>query len=95
MTKPFPFTRATTLGLVGVAVALFVCLEVRTSAQRVRRQAEAAPSSSTTGAPAPVSSHRHVLERYCVTCHNARLKTGGLQLDGIDVANPAAEADVW
>ena len=38
----------------------------------------------------PVStaaSQRAVLNRYCVTCHNQRLKTGGLALDNVDVAN--------
>jgi cytochrome c553 len=32
---------------------------------------------------------------YCVTCHNDRLKTGGLALDRPDLANVAAHADVW
>ncbi len=29
--------------------------------------------------------HRAMLTTYCVTCHNARLKTGGLALDGLDL----------
>jgi hypothetical protein len=36
-----------------------------------------------------------LLDRYCVTCHNSRLKTGGLALDGVDVDHPAASAAVW
>jgi hypothetical protein len=32
---------------------------------------------------------------YCVTCHNARLKTGGLALDGLDLAAPANDAQIW
>ena len=32
---------------------------------------------------------------YCVTCHNARLRTGGLALEQLDVQNPAANAAVW
>ena len=32
---------------------------------------------------------------YCVTCHNARLKTGGLALDGLDLARLPEHADVW
>jgi len=32
---------------------------------------------------------------YCATCHNARLKTGGLALDGLDTAKLADNAEVW
>ena len=32
---------------------------------------------------------------YCVTCHNARAKTGGLTLDDPALGNVAAHADVW
>ena len=30
---------------------------------------------------------RALLDRYCVTCHNQRLKTAGLTLDTADLAN--------
>ena len=36
-----------------------------------------------------------VLQRYCMTCHNARLRTAGLSLDGLDVSHPAAHPEVW
>ena len=36
-----------------------------------------------------------VLDKYCVTCHSERLHTAGVVLEGIDVANPAANAEVW
>src|SRR5690349_3368816 len=32
---------------------------------------------------------------YCATCHNARLKTGGLTLDGLDTAKLYEHAEVW
>jgi hypothetical protein len=41
------------------------------------------------------SAIQGVLDKYCVTCHSQRLRTAGLALEGIDVANPAAQADVW
>ena len=47
-----------------------------------------------TDAVAPVSSPRLVLDRYCVTCHNDRLKTAGLTLDQIGVA-PGERAEQW
>ncbi|PYR38093.1 MAG: hypothetical protein DMF90_04525 [Acidobacteria bacterium] len=37
---------------------------------------------------------RALLDRYCVTCHNARLKTGGLTLDDVDLTQPASRAGV-
>jgi hypothetical protein len=39
--------------------------------------------------------HRELLTTYCVTCHNARLKTGGLALDGLDLAAAPNDAQIW
>jgi mono/diheme cytochrome c family protein len=36
-----------------------------------------------------------LLKQYCVTCHNARLKTGGLELDGLDLSKLPDHAEVW
>jgi cytochrome c551/c552 len=44
---------------------------------------------SPSAAPAPQTSDQDALNKYCVSCHNARLKTGGLSLDDL---NPAAVA---
>ena len=38
---------------------------------------------------------RAVLDKYCVTCHNQRMKTGGLALDVLDLAQLSEHADVW
>jgi mono/diheme cytochrome c family protein len=43
----------------------------------------------------PASPQRALLNRYCVTCHNQRLRTGGLALDTIAVDNVAAGAPTW
>lgn len=48
-------------------------------------QAASAPS-------APIS--RALLDQYCVTCHNERLKSGGLVLASIDLGNVAAHSEV-
>src|SRR5215831_5537540 len=48
--------------------------------------------------PAPAAAHPEysaVVTKYCVTCHNQRLKTAGLALDTLDISNPAAGADAW
>ena len=39
--------------------------------------------------------HRALVNTYCVTCHNARLKTGGLALDGLNLQTPADDAQIW
>ena len=36
-----------------------------------------------------------VLNQYCVTCHNTKLKTGGLELDKLDLQNVGANAETW
>ena len=36
-----------------------------------------------------------VLDKYCVTCHNARAKIGGLVLEDIDIDRPETRTDVW
>ena len=45
--------------------------------------------------PATVSEQQTVLNRYCVTCHNQRLKTAGLELDTPDLARVGEHAAVW
>ena len=46
-------------------------------------------------AQSPAVSHQTAIQQYCVTCHNQRLKTGGLSLDTLDIANVQANAETW
>ena len=49
-------------------------------------------------APPPqtgASGERALLDQYCVTCHNQKLRTAGLSLDKIDVDHPASAAETW
>ena len=41
------------------------------------------------------SPHRAVLDRYCVACHNERLRTAGLALDEADLAHVATDSPIW
>jgi mono/diheme cytochrome c family protein len=71
--------------LVALALAGSVRLQaddVRLKPQDVRLKPDATSSQST-------------VQKYCVTCHNDRLKTGGLSLAAIDLATPSAHADTW
>jgi len=45
--------------------------------------------------PAPPADIQKIVSTYCITCHNDRLKTGGLALDRPELSNVAAHADVW
>jgi mono/diheme cytochrome c family protein len=44
------------------------------------------------GDPAP---HRALIDRYCVTCHSDRVKTGGLTLEKRDLSRVPEDAEVW
>src|SRR2546421_794821 len=49
------------------------------------------------GAPpaSAAANPRTFLDAHCVACHNQKLRTAGLALDSLDVANPEANAGVW
>ena len=39
--------------------------------------------------------HRAVVDKYCVTCHNEKVKTAGLMLDQADLEKIPQNAEVW
>ena len=43
----------------------------------------------------PPSTAEAVVTKYCIGCHNERLRTGGLALDRLDSSNPGEHAQVW
>jgi mono/diheme cytochrome c family protein len=70
------------------AIALPAILETRALGQPPAGRAVAA------------DPHRALVTTYCVTCHNARLKTGGLVLEGalldrLEQQAPSDDAQVW
>jgi mono/diheme cytochrome c family protein len=67
--------------------AALVCSNSGASAQQ--------PVRSTTTTVPGTATHQATLQQYCVTCHNARLKTGGLAIDQLDVANIRHDAETW
>jgi hypothetical protein len=44
---------------------------------------------------ARLDAQRPFLDRYCTSCHNDRLKTGGLSLGQVDVSKPGAQSELW
>ena len=57
----------------------------------------AASVTAASSQPALSSSqqNRALLDRYCVTCHNDRLKTANLSLQGLDLTKVPERADLW
>jgi hypothetical protein len=51
----------------------------------------AAANGQTKGAPPQLSPQRAILDQYCVGCHNQKLKTAGLMLDKMDLAQDHGE----
>jgi hypothetical protein len=84
-----------TLGLVAVASA-GAGHRPFTVAHAAGPQATAAiPQPQRTGAPpAATASSRALLDKYCITCHNDRIKSGNLILTNIDVADVGRHAAV-
>ena len=52
-------------------------------------------ANAQTSAPQTPASYKAVATRYCVTCHNERLKTAGLLLDQMDFAKVADGPEAW
>ena len=64
-------------------------------AARGRRSAGAAAPQSRTPSRRPAVDRSRRSDQYCVTCHNERLKTGGLALDTLPLDRVAADAETW
>jgi mono/diheme cytochrome c family protein len=55
-----------------------------------------AQTAKPSGQPsATAASQRELVDKYCVTCHNTKVKTGGLALDKLDLAHVVENAEVW
>src|SRR5262245_16675928 len=73
-----------------------VVLLTRMAAMPEPAQTKPAAASAVSGQPADAQG-RALIDRYCVSCHNSRLKTAGLVLDrdAVDVANVGASSEIW
>ena len=59
------------------------------------RTQSAQPRPQRSGSPPANIDAGAVLARYCVTCHNERLKTGGLVIDPAQATNPSIDPERW
>jgi hypothetical protein len=55
----------------------------------------ASPTETSARSRAPAAFERSLLEKYCITCHNERLRTAGLALDRLNPADVGSQAEVW
>ncbi len=74
-----------------IIFSLSLCVIVFFCASASKPGLQAYPQS----AAADVSAQRALIDKYCVTCHNQRVKTAGLALDTADLANIPAQSDIW
>ncbi|HZM62013.1 MAG TPA: DUF1592 domain-containing protein [Vicinamibacterales bacterium] len=74
--------------LLGLTACVWVLCATLVPRAAVRQTTASAPASDS-------ASYRGTVDQYCVTCHNARLKTGDLVLEGLDMSRVAGDAVVW
>src|SRR4030095_5441806 len=58
-----------------------------------RVETQGPTANSRTSQPAPGA--QGTIDRYCVTCHNPRMKAGGLAFDALPFANASSEPPTW
>ena len=75
------------IALVTISLA---CVAVRAAGV----QATVRQAAVSSDAPATVSP-RAAIDQYCTSCHNARLASGELRLDMLDLSTPGTHAEVW
>jgi mono/diheme cytochrome c family protein len=85
--------RARTLLALATAMAMAASLSWTAPQAASPVQAPVRATASAIGGGA--GAHRSALDTYCVSCHNQRLKTGGLALDALDLARVPADAATW
>ena len=93
--------RSTASWMVAVAVAGGVFTETSASAQAGAgpvagaAQAAGAPSVGPQAAVDRTADQRRLFRRYCVGCHNDRLRTADLSIAGLDLDDVGADAETW
>ena len=56
---------------------------------------QAAPQPQQPSAAPTPTAERALIDKYCVTCHSDKLKTGGISLQSVDMTNIPAGAETW
>ena len=83
-----PSATSSVLRTIGVCVGFALLINGASGARAAEPQAQ---PPTTPGA----AGQRALLDQYCVTCHNERMRTGGLALDTADVSDVGAAPEIW
>ena len=93
------------LGTLVVLVGVGIVLGSQGGPVAARGETQATQSRSAVQNPPEVASaaasdefavrRRQLLNTYCTTCHNAKLKTAGLVLESVDTSQVGANAQIW
>jgi mono/diheme cytochrome c family protein len=78
-----------------VVSAAFIMAPAGNAQTAGRTQPASAATSSRPNAPSTLAATGATLTKYCVTCHNARLKTAGFVLDPADLSRVPEHAEQW
>src|SRR6187549_3926998 len=66
----------------------------QTPAATPTTQPAATPAARTANTASPASPQKALIDQYCLTCHNDRVKSGGLALSTLDLNHVQSHADV-
>ena len=75
------------------AFAAGACVALTLSGVRIAARPRPNPAQSIS-VPDP-SSPKALVDQYCVSCHSARLRTAGLDLETLNLATPGPNAEAW
>ena len=84
-----------TESLTCLSLALTVGLTCVTLGGAVGLQAASQNETPPPTQASEVASHQTLISTYCVTCHNQRLRTADLILEGLELTDVNLRADVW
>ena len=81
----------TVTGKISSLGGFFIALIAVTGAVELANQ----PVMARQVTPVAATEPGGLLQRYCIGCHNKRLRTAGLALDELDATNVRADAEIW
>src|SRR5688572_7840042 len=90
------------LGAIALIASIGVSADPQIAPAPARPEGRALQSPAPQAQPGPKGAAPHaavpdaaLVQKYCLTCHSARVKTAGLSLEGMNPADASAHADVW
>ena len=83
------------LAVFGAATCFIVAVGYNVHGQDRPSSAPPVQTAVARQAPGVASAHQAVLSKYCISCHNEKLKSGGLALSTLDVTQLSKDAEAW